>query len=174
MTKIPETKPLTPPRPGTRVISVLIPSRPPTPIVPSLDASKMNWPPVLWILGGPGSNKASLCSQTAKETNWAHISLGKLLRAAAESSNSGQNKESALIRDRISAGEMVPLNIVMKTVESYMSANINAPGIILDGFPRDMTQAGEFEGKVSFSSLTYIQRLFLLKLIIPFVFLYLV
>lgn len=119
-------------------------------MIPLHDASKMNWPPVLWILGGPGSNKASLCSQAAKETNWAHISLGKLLRAAAESPSSNHNKESALIKDRISAGEMVPLNIVMKTVESHMAANISAPGIILDGFPRDMTQVGEFEGKVSF------------------------
>lgn len=119
-------------------------------MIPSLDPSKMNWPPVLWVLGGPGSNKASLCAQAAKETNWAHISIGKLLRTAAESANPRQNKEAALIKDRISAGEMVSLNIVMKTVESHMVANINAPGVILDGFPRDMTQAGEFEAKVSY------------------------
>lgn len=131
------------------MISVSLPSRPATPAVPALDPSKMNWPPVLWVLGGPGSNKASLCSQVAKDTNWAHISLGKLLRAASESRNSKQNKEAGLIKEKISAGEMVPLNIVMKTVESHMAANINAPGIILDGFPRDMTQAGEFEARVS-------------------------
>lgn len=112
-------------------------------------ASRTDWPHVLWVIGGPGSNKASLCTEAAKETGWAHISLGKLLRAAAEPMNLKANKEAALIRDRITAGEMVPLNIVIKIVESHMAANIHAPGIILDGFPRDMTQAAEFEAKVS-------------------------
>lgn len=128
------------------MISVLNTTRPSTPMVPAI--SNINWPPVLWVLGGPGSNKAALCSQAAKETNWAHISLGKLLRTASETRYLKQNKEAALIRDRISSGEMVPLNIIMKIVETHMAANLNAPGIILDGFPRDMTQAGEFEAKV--------------------------
>lgn len=119
-------------------------------MVPARAPSRANWPHVLWVLGGPGSNKASLCSQAAKEVGWAHISVGKLLRAAAEPLNSRGNKEAALIRDRITAGEMVPLNIVMKIVESHMTANIHAVGVILDGFPRDATQAGEFEMKVGF------------------------
>lgn len=44
---------------------------------------------------------------------------------------------------------MVPLDIVMKYVESHMGDNMEADGIILDGFPRDMTQVTEFETKVS-------------------------
>lgn len=147
--EVPQTELATPPpRPGTRVISVTTPSRPPTPMVSARVTSRSHWPPVLWVIGGPGSNKATLCSQAAKETGWAHISLGKLLRAAAELPNTRTNKEAALIRDRITVGEMVPLNIVMKIVESHMAASIQSPGIILDGFPRDMTQAGEFEAKV--------------------------
>ncbi|XP_015835599.1 adenylate kinase isoenzyme 5 isoform X1 [Tribolium castaneum] len=108
---------------------------------------KAGWPPVLWVIGGPGSNKAALCSQAAKDTRWTHISLGKLLRAAAEPPDPRHNSETAKIRESISAGELVPLNVVMKFVESHMAANMAAPGIILDGFPRDMTQATEFEAK---------------------------
>lgn len=29
---------------------------------------KNGWPPVIWVIGGPGSNKATLCSQAAIDT----------------------------------------------------------------------------------------------------------
>ncbi|RZC14242.1 adenylate kinase isoenzyme 5, partial [Asbolus verrucosus] len=134
---------------------VVEPERPKTQVI-SVNANnqqtyqspvKAGWPPVLWVIGGPGSNKAALCSQASRETGWTHISLGKLLRAAAEPPDPRHSSETAKIRDSISSGEMVPLDIVMKFVESHMASNITAPGIILDGFPRDMTQATEFEAK---------------------------
>lgn len=133
-----------PERPKTQIISVNAnnPNNYQSPV-------KAGWPPVLWVIGGPGSNKAALCLQAAKETNWTHISLGKLLRAAAEPPDPRHNSETTKIRDCITNGEMVPLDIVMKFVESHMASNINASGIILDGFPRDMAQATEFEAKVS-------------------------
>lgn len=116
----------------------------PSPVMP-------NWPPVLWIIGGPGSNKANLCTQAARETGWIHISLGKLLRAAAEPiDNKKPNNEVLKIRESVSNGELVPLDIIMKIVESHMAANITAIGVILDGFPRDMEQIAAFEEKVRF------------------------
>ncbi|XP_063914034.1 adenylate kinase isoenzyme 5 [Zophobas morio] len=131
-----------PERPRTQVISVNAsnPNNYQSPV-------KTGWPPVLWVIGGPGSNKAALCSQASKDTGWTHISLGKLLRAAAEPPDPRHNSETSKIRNSISGGEMVPLDIVMKFVESHMASNITTPGIILDGFPRDMTQATEFEAK---------------------------
>lgn len=39
-------------------------------------------------------------------------------------------------------------NIVMKYVESHITDNMDKNGIILDGFPRDMSQVMEFEAKV--------------------------
>lgn len=109
-----------------------------------------NWPPVLWVIGGPGSNKANLCTQAARETGWIHISLGKLLRAAAEPIENRRNSEVAKIKENITNGELVPIEIVMKIVESHMAANITAIGVILDGFPRDMNQVTAFEEKVGF------------------------
>lgn len=131
------------PRPGTRVISV-------TPHHPARSSPrKGEWPPVLWVIGGPGSNKASLCAQAARETGWTHVSLGKLLRAAAEVPLTKHSRETEVIRENIAAGEMAPLAIVMKFIEQQMVDNKDAEGIILDGFPRDMTQVTEFEAKVS-------------------------
>ncbi|KAK9879399.1 hypothetical protein WA026_006466 [Henosepilachna vigintioctopunctata] len=129
-------------RPKTQVISVNSnnPNAYPTPV-------KNEWPPVVWVIGGPGSNKAMLCAQAAEDTGWSHVSLGKLLRAAAEPPDHRRNPEANRIKECISSGEMVPLDIVLKYVEANMATNLMVPGIILDGFPRDMHQVTEFEAK---------------------------
>jgi len=38
---------------------------------------------------------------------------------------------------------------MLQLVESQMTTNMAAQGILMDGFPRDMTQVHEFESKVS-------------------------
>lgn len=53
------------------------------------------------------------------------------------------------LRECIGEGELVPQDIVMKYVESHIADNMDKEGIILDGFPRDMSQVTEFETKVS-------------------------
>lgn len=111
---------------------------------------KPGWPPVLWVIGGPGSNKAALCTQALKQNpGWAHFSVGRLLRAAAEPVDTRQAGEQAVIRSCIVDGELVPLNIVMQLVESHMASHMGSTGIIIDGFPRNTQQATEFENKVS-------------------------
>lgn len=77
-----------------------------------------------------------------------HVSLGRLLRAIADTAESKSGSDASKIKECITNGELVPLDIVMKIVESHMASNMTAGGIILDGFPRDMTQAAEFENKV--------------------------
>ncbi|KAK9731388.1 hypothetical protein QE152_g13691 [Popillia japonica] len=128
-------------RPQTQVLSVNGNAKP----MEYQSPVKPGWPPVLWVIGGPGSNKAVLCEQAAKETGWNHISLGRLLRATADSSRT--NSDASKIRTCIINGEMVPLDIIMKIVESHMGEYISSPGIILDGFPRDLNQVAEFESK---------------------------
>ncbi|KAK5646555.1 hypothetical protein RI129_005019 [Pyrocoelia pectoralis] len=130
------------PRPNTQVISVN--SNPPniynSPV-------KHGWPPVLWVIGGPGSNKGVLCNDVTRETGWAHISTGHLLRAAAESADQRNATDFKTIRDSITAGELVPFDIVIKILELHMNENITANGIIIDGYPRDMEQVTEFEAR---------------------------
>lgn len=76
-----------PPRPSTQVISINPTSNGVGP------PKKIFYPPVLWVIGGPGSNKATLCAAASNETGWHHISLGKLLRAAADVPNRNRNQE---------------------------------------------------------------------------------
>ncbi|KAJ8978768.1 hypothetical protein NQ317_017492 [Molorchus minor] len=131
---------LSPPRPQTQIISV-------NSTLPNYRSPTKGYPPVLWVIGGPGSNKAVLCAAAARETGWTHVSLGKLLRAAAEPPDPKHNSEVSKLRQCISNGELVPQDIVMRYVESHMADNMDKEGIILDGFPRDMVQVSEFETK---------------------------
>lgn len=43
----------------------------------------------------------------------------------------------------------MPQEIVMKYVESHIADNMDKVGLILDGFPRNMSQVTEFENKVN-------------------------
>lgn len=40
-------------------------------------------------------------------------------------------------------------DIVMQLVETQLNTHMNAQGILLDGFPRDIDQVHSFEDKVS-------------------------
>lgn len=130
-----------PRRPATQVIS----HQPPAYHSPV----KHGYPPVLWIIGGPGSNKAALCDETARDTGWAHVSLGRLLRSTADITGQKPGNDIKTTRESITEGELVPFDIVMKVVEAQMGSNSYAPGILMDGYPRDMEQITEFEVKVN-------------------------
>lgn len=59
------------------------------------------------LTGGPGSNKSSLCQKVVRQApGWVHLSLGRLLRAAAEA-DQAETDDSEGIRQAVSVGEMV-------------------------------------------------------------------
>ncbi|KAL1491092.1 hypothetical protein ABEB36_011742 [Hypothenemus hampei] len=134
-----------PSRPKTQVISVGNQNGVPnfkSPIKP------LAYPPVLWVIGGPGSNKAALCAEIAQETGWTHVSLGKQLRAACEApKDTAGDGELTTMKDSISNGDLVSKETIMKFIDSQMNLNLDSKGIILDGFPRNMEQANEFENR---------------------------
>jgi len=56
--------------------------------------------PIVWILGGPGSGKATVCLTLEKDYNFTNVNAGGLLRAAV-ASGSPKGKE---ISDAMAAG----------------------------------------------------------------------
>ncbi|KDR22222.1 hypothetical protein L798_01828, partial [Zootermopsis nevadensis] len=111
-------------------------------------APAKGFPPVIWVIGGPGSNKSALCQKAVRQApGWVHFSVGRLLRATAETTDPRQGNDSHLVRQAISSGEMVPQTFVLQLVESQMTTNMSAQGILMDGFPRDMNQVYDFESK---------------------------
>nr|XP_012221149.1 PREDICTED: adenylate kinase isoenzyme 5 [Linepithema humile]XP_012221150.1 PREDICTED: adenylate kinase isoenzyme 5 [Linepithema humile] len=113
---------------------------PPPPKSKTSNKPRKGLPAFIWVIGGPGSNKATLCTQAVHNMpGWQHISVGGLLRTMASS--------NVAVNDAIVSGEMVPHDIVMQLVEQQILLNRDTDGIVMDGYPRDLNQVQEFESK---------------------------
>ena len=89
----------------------------------------------LIILGAPGSGKGTQAEKIAKEFNLAHISGGASLRKEI---NSGSRK-GELIEHVMEKGDLVPFETISSVIEPELL--VHKDGFILDGSPRDLTQA---------------------------------
>lgn len=97
----------------------------------------MHIPPILILLGPPGSGKGTQAKELSKKLKYYHLSTGDLLRNELQ-------KETILakkIRTYIDHGELVPDQVIVNILLSSMFSHSNSPGIILDGFPRTLHQA---------------------------------
>ncbi|KAJ3038851.1 hypothetical protein HDV00_000257 [Rhizophlyctis rosea] len=96
---------------------------------------------VVFVLGGPGSGKGTQCVKLAEEFHLTHLSSGDLLRAEIEKgSDIGREAE-----DIMKEGNMVPTTVILNLIRKAMDENKNTPGFLIDGFPRAMDQAHQFE-----------------------------
>ena len=103
---------------------------------------------VLIFLGPPGSGKGTQAEILTEKLKYLHISVGDLLRE-----NISKNTElGKLASSYVNAGELVPDDLIIKLVNSYIHDLQNKDskylGIILDGFPRTIKQASSLENKI--------------------------
>lgn len=89
------------------------------------------------LLGAPGSGKGTQAQRLMAEKGIPQISTGDLLRAAvASGSELGRKAKSAM-----DAGELVSDDIVLGMIRERLAEDDVADGFILDGFPRNESQA---------------------------------
>jgi UMP-CMP kinase len=94
-------------------------------------------PTVVFVLGGPGSGKGTMCSLAKAQLGWVHLSTGDLLRA--ERAAGGET--AAAIERYITAGELVPNAITVTLLKAAMDTAMRETGktnFLLDGFPRSL------------------------------------
>ena len=94
-------------------------------------------PNVVFVLGGPGAGKGTMCELAESQLGWTHLSIGALLRAERESG--GPAAES--IEERMTAGKLVPNEIVVALLKNSMEKITRSTGknnFLLDGFPRSL------------------------------------
>lgn len=89
----------------------------------------------LIILGAPGSGKGTQAEKIAKDFNLAHISGGASLRKEIDSGS----RKGQLIEHVMEKGDLVPFETISSVIEPEILAHKD--GFILDGSPRDLTQA---------------------------------
>jgi UMP-CMP kinase family protein len=100
---------------------------------PPADAPKN----VVFVLGGPGAGKGTMCELAQQQLGWEHLSAGDLLRA--ERRAGGPNAE--LIESYIKAGKIVPVEITVRLLQEAMEKATWTGGrtnFLIDGFPRSL------------------------------------
>ena len=93
------------------------------------------------LLGAPGSGKGTQAALLVEQLNLPHISTGALLRDAIKRGTQlGMQAKSI-----IDKGELVPDDIVSGMIEERLGRKDVASGFILDGYPRNVAQAGSLD-----------------------------
>jgi adenylate kinase len=95
----------------------------------------------VWVfLGPPGGGKGTQAELLSKERDLAHISTGDLLRTAMEEGTELGKKAKAFVQ----AGDLVPDDLILDMVREALEGSADR-GCILDGYPRNTTQAEALE-----------------------------
>ncbi len=97
------------------------------------------------LLGAPGAGKGTQAQRLVAEYGVAHISTGDLLRAAVKA----QSELGVAAKKYMDAGELVPDQLVIDLVKERLAADDAQKGFILDGFPRNTTQAVTLDTELS-------------------------
>ena len=96
----------------------------------------------LVLLGPPGSGKGTQAARLKETLGVPHISTGDLLRAeVAAATPLGQQAKEVMAR-----GDLVSDEILLGMLESRLGRDDVAKGFILDGYPRNLAQAGALDG----------------------------
>jgi adenylate kinase len=96
----------------------------------------------LILLGAPGAGKGTQAQRLATRFGIPQISTGDMLRAARrEGTPLGKKAESFM-----TAGKLVPDEVVIGLVEERLQQPDAKSGFILDGFPRTIAQAEALDG----------------------------
>ncbi|HJP34549.1 MAG TPA: adenylate kinase [Gammaproteobacteria bacterium] len=97
------------------------------------------------LLGAPGSGKGTQAQQLQRDYRWPQVSTGDLLRAAVAKGTELGLKAKAIM----DAGDLVSDDLVLELVRDRLADDDADPGFILDGFPRNRSQARDLEAVLS-------------------------
>lgn len=95
----------------------------------------------LVLLGAPGSGKGTQATRLRDHLNVPHISTGDLLRAAVKAETPLGLQAKAVME----AGNLVSDEIVLGMLEERLTRGDTGNGFILDGYPRNLSQANALD-----------------------------
>ncbi|MGH2879676.1 MAG: adenylate kinase [Solirubrobacteraceae bacterium] len=91
----------------------------------------------LILLGPPGAGKGTQAERLQEDFSLAHISTGDMLRAqVAQGTELGKRAQ-----EYMNAGELVPDEVILGMIGARISEQDAREGFLLDGFPRNASQA---------------------------------
>jgi adenylate kinase len=93
------------------------------------------------MLGAPGTGKGTLSGVLAEKFNIPQVSTGDIFREhIANKTELGQ-----LVEGYMNKGLLVPDDVTVRLIEDRLSKTDAENGVILDGFPRTVSQAEDLE-----------------------------
>ncbi|XP_070795546.1 adenylate kinase isoenzyme 5 isoform X1 [Pituophis catenifer annectens] len=109
------------------------------------DLKKSN---IIFVLGGPGSGKATQCEKLAQKYGFMHLSVEDLIQ---NETASGRSKS---IRDITESDEILSGDIVTELLKEAILTNMeNSKGFLIDGYPQEIQQGEQFENEIGEPSL---------------------
>jgi adenylate kinase len=96
----------------------------------------------LVLVGPPGAGKGTQAEFIAEQFRVPKISTGDIFRANV----SGGTELGKLAKSFMDAGDLVPDEVTIAMVRDRLSESDAANGFLLDGFPRNVSQAYELDG----------------------------
>jgi adenylate kinase len=97
----------------------------------------------LIFLGAPGAGKGTQAQLLARSRGIPHISTGDILRAEVKE----QTELGLQAKSYMDKGELVPDSLILNMIRGRLAQSDASLGWILDGFPRNVSQA-EFLDKL--------------------------
>ena len=105
---------------------------------------------IVIMLGAPGSGKGTLAVELAKVPGIRHLSSGDLLRAAVKEGTPAGVKAKAYME----SGNLVPEELIAEMIEDVVRADAETQTLLLDGFPRNVSQAEILAGMMKRAGVT--------------------
>ncbi len=94
-------------------------------------------PNIVFVLGGPGAGKGTMCELAQHQLGWAHLSTGELIRADLAT----QGTAAAEAQASLAAGQLASSQYVVTLLKQEMESITRTTGnrnFLLDGFPRSL------------------------------------
>jgi len=98
----------------------------------------------LILFGPPGVGKGTQGEKISSEYGLSHLAMGDILRAAVRDETAAGSKAKSFM----DAGKLVPDAVVVAMIEDRIVAE-DGKGFLLDGFPRNVTQAKALEAMLN-------------------------
>lgn len=117
----------------------------------------------MFVLGGPGSGKGTQCARLSEKFHFHHISVGDILREEVAKGSALGHELDAIMKEGKIVGAELTLRLLRQALEfrlqpsSIQSVQVDPEngtkqlfrGFLIDGFPRELGQAVEFETKLT-------------------------
>lgn len=95
-------------------------------------------PNVVFVLGGPGAGKGTMCELAESQLGWVHLSVGALLREEQQAGG----EHTKIIEECLAGGTLVPDEIIVALLKATLEKTTRTTGknnFLLDGFPRSLS-----------------------------------